>query len=475
MSRVVVVGAGPIGLATAMLLARDGHEVRVLENDPQAPPATAAEAWDRWERGGVAQFRQLHIMHAKFRHLLDAELPQVRDQIAASGGRRFNLIEILPRSVTDRSPRQGDDRFETLTGRRPLLEHAFARVAEETPGVTIERGVAVEGPLTGASVRRGIPHVTGVRTHGGAEIGADLVIDAMGRRSKLCDWVVAIGGRPPYEEATDAGFAYYTRHYRSRDGSVPEHRGPLGARIGTIAVGSILADNNTWTLAIVPMAGDRPFRALRHNEVWERVARTIPHVVHWLDGEPLSDVMPMAGTLDRYRRIVVDGQPVVTGLLPVGDAWACTNPNAGRGVSLGLAHAITLRDTLRDTLREHSDDPARLGMEYDRVTEETLTPWYRDQVDQDNELAAEVQATIDGRPPASSADDPAKQLQAALFTAASADADVARARFDVMSCLALPAEVLARPGIREKVAAYVGVEPPQLPGPSRAELLALVS
>ncbi len=171
------------------------------------------------------------------------------------------------------------------------------------------------------------------------------------------------------------------------------------------------------------------------------------------------------------RRIVVDGQPVVTGLLPVGDAWACTNPNAGRGVSLGLAHAITLRDTLR----EHSDDPARLGMEYDRVTEETLTPWYRDQVDQDNQIAAKVQATIDGRPPASSADDPATQMQAALFTAASADADVARADADVLSCLALPAEVLARPGIREKVAAYVGVEPPQLPGPSRAELLALVS
>jgi 2-polyprenyl-6-methoxyphenol hydroxylase-like FAD-dependent oxidoreductase len=471
MSRVVVVGAGPIGLATAMLLAREGREVRVLEKDPQAPPATASEAWERWERGGVAQFRQLHFMHAKFRHLLDAEFPQVRDQIAASGGRRFSLIEVLPRSVTDRSPRQGDDRFETLTARRPLLEHAFARVAEETPGVTIERGVTVEGPITGAAVRRGIPHVTGVRTHGGAKIGADLVIDAMGRRSQLCDWVVAIGGRRPDEEATDAGFAYYTRHYRSRDGSVPEHRGPLGARIGTIGVGSILGDNNTWTLAIVPMASDRPFKALRHNEVWEGVARTIPHVAHWLDGEPLSDVMPMAGILDRYRRIVVDGQPVVTGLLPVGDAWACTNPGAGRGFSLGLAHAITLRDTLR----EHADDPARLGVEYDRVTEETLTPWYRDQVDGDNEFAAEVQATIDGRPPASSADDPAKQMEAAFITASRADADVARAWFDVYSCLALPAEVLARPGIREKVAAYVGVELPQLLGPSRAELLALVS
>ena len=35
------------------------------------------------------------------------------------GGRRFNLIETLPRSLADRSPRAGDERFETLTARRP--------------------------------------------------------------------------------------------------------------------------------------------------------------------------------------------------------------------------------------------------------------------------------------------------------------------------------------------------------------------
>jgi flavin-dependent dehydrogenase len=43
----------------------------------------------------------------------------------------------------------------------------------------------------------------------------------------------------------------------------------------------------------------------------------------------------MAGILDRYRRFVVDGAPVVTGYAAVGDAWACTNPSAGRGISVG--------------------------------------------------------------------------------------------------------------------------------------------
>lgn len=470
-ARVVIVGAGPVGLATAMLLARDGLEVTVLEKDAHPTPATVLEAWERWERGGVAQFRQFHFMQARFRHLLDAEFPEVRDEIVALGGRRFSLIEALPRSLADRSPREGDDRFETITGRRPLLECAFARVAERTPGVTIRRGVGVDSPITGRSVLPGVPHVVGVRAQDGAEIGANLVIDAMGRRSKLTDWVTALGGQAPYEEASDVGFAYYTRHYCSRDGSLPEMRGPIGAIVGSIRAMTAPADNNAWIVGIAALAGDRPLKALRYNSVWERVARAVPHMAPWLDGEPLCDVAPMAGVLDRYRRIIVDGQPVVTGLLPVGDSWACTNPMAGRGFSLGLAHAIALRDALR-AVPEH---PARLAEAFDHLTEETLTPWYREQMNRDYQMAGEVQAIIAGRAPTPPSEDPAIQMRRAFPAAAASDPDVARAAFDVFSCLALPTEIMSRPGMREKVAAYIGAEPPPTPGPSREELLALVS
>lgn len=471
--RVVIVGAGPVGLAIAMLLARDGYAVTVLEKDAQAPPATDREAWECWERGGVAQFRQLHFMQARFRQLLDAEFPAVRDQIEAAGGRRFNPLDLLLRSLADRSPRPGDDRFETLTGRRPILERAFAQVAEGTPGVRMVRGVGVEGPIAAPAARPGIPHVAGVRTKDGAEIAADLVIDAMGRRSRLGEWVAALGGRAPAEEVSDAGFAYYTRHYCSRDGALPQIRGPIATMVGTIRVATVWADNGTWTVLLAAMAGDRPLKGLRHNAVWERVVRAIPHAAHWLAGEPLCDVAPMAGVMDRYRRLVVDGQPVITGLLPVGDAWACTNPMAGRGFSLGLAHAVALRDALR----AEPEERARLAQAFDRVTEERLTPWYREQVERDHQLAAEVQALIDGRAPDRPADDPAQRQQAAFLAAAREDPEVARAALDVVSCLALPAEVFGRPGIREKVATYAGAKPqPQpTPGPTRAELLALVN
>lgn len=469
--RVVIVGAGPVGLATAILLARDGHEVTLVEKDAQAAPATGEAAWERWEREGVAQFRQLHFMQPRFRHLLDAELPEVRGEIEATGGRRVSLIDSLPRSLADQTPRPGDERFETLTGRRPVLESAFARIAERTPGVAILRGVVVDVLITGSSVLPGIPHVVGVRTRDGVELLADLVIDAMGRRSKLTEWITAAGGRAPYEEASDLGFAYYTRHFRSRDGSLPEMRGPIAVMIGSIRVMTVPADNQTWTMALAGMAGDRPLKALRHNAVWERVARSVPHAAHWLDGEPLCDVTPMAGVLDRRRRIVVDDQPVVTGLLPVGDSWACTNPMAGRGFSLGLAHAIALRDAAR----EFPEDAARLAEAFDRVTEETLTPWYRDQLSRDAQRAAEVRRIIDGRAPAPPLDDPASQMQRATLVAADTDPEVARGFLDVVSCLALPNEVMSRPGMRERIAAYIGVESPETPGPTRAELLALVS
>jgi len=46
---------------------------------------------------------------------------------------------------------------------------------------------------------------------------------------------------------------------------------------------------------------------------------------------------------------------------------------------------------------------------------------------------------------------------------------------DTLACLALPAEVMQRAGMQERVAAFAGRTPDPMPGPTRPDLLAAVA
>jgi len=137
-------------LSTALLLARDGHSVTVLERDPAAPPPPdrAAEAWDGWQRRGVNQFRLPHLMLPRWWSLVRDELPETRAALSAAGARHLNTLAVLPEAR--RGPLRPDDaRFDTVTARRPVLEAALAAAAEEA-GVEVRRGVTVTGLTTSA-------------------------------------------------------------------------------------------------------------------------------------------------------------------------------------------------------------------------------------------------------------------------------------------------------------------------------------
>ncbi len=79
-----MVGGGIGGLLTAMLLAKDGHDVTVLERDTSAPPEPRL-GWDDWDRRGVNQFRLPHFLMPAFRELVDAELPGLTDDLDGCG------------------------------------------------------------------------------------------------------------------------------------------------------------------------------------------------------------------------------------------------------------------------------------------------------------------------------------------------------------------------------------------------------
>lgn len=162
---------------------------------------------------------------------------------------------------------------------------------------------------------------------------------------------------------------------------------------------------------------------------------------------------------------MVDGKPVVTGVVAVGDTWACTNPVQGRGIGIGLIHAVGTAEVVRD----HLDDP--LALAQDAMTEARATPWYRDTVTFDRRRTAQIAATIQGRD-APAATGPADLLPVAMLH----NADLFRAFVEIRALLTLPGEVLARPGLVDRVVAVAGSHQPPVPqGPSREEVLRILA
>jgi len=317
MADIAVMGGGLCGMASALLLARDGHFVTVLERDPEPPPSTVEEAWERWNRRGVAQFRLAHIYLARFARLLEVELPDVTSAVEAAGGWRHNFVDDLPPTIPDRVRRPGDERFEIITARRSTMEHVMAGIVAREPRVSLRRGTAVAGLVRGAPAVSGVPHVVGVRTDAGETIRADLAVDAMGRRSPLPRLLEALGGTPPYEQAEESGFAYYGRHFHHR-GGMPAFLAPALTALGSISVLTLPADNDTWSVTLYASAADAPTRRFKDPKVFERVVRACPLHAHWLDGEPVSEMVSMVSGADRRRNYVMDGVPVATEVLSVG-------------------------------------------------------------------------------------------------------------------------------------------------------------
>jgi 2-polyprenyl-6-methoxyphenol hydroxylase-like FAD-dependent oxidoreductase len=469
-AKIVIVGAGVVGLGAGLLLCRDGHEVMVLERDAQAAPAGAEEIWGTWQRKGVNQFRLPHFFLARYRDLLDSELPEVKQGLVAAGAVRRNPVLDAPEAIRG-SAREEDGAFECITGRRCVVEAAVASVAGRSPHLQIRRGAAAAGLVAGPSAHDGVPHVAGVRLGTGEEITADLVVDMTGRRSPLPRWLEAIGARPPHNELDDSGFIYYGRHFRSAGGDIPPALGSLVMHLGTISALTLPADNGTWSVTLVTSAKDKPLRRLRDAAIWEKAVRSLPLVAHWLDGQPIDDrVMAMARIEDRHRNLMVDGAPVATGVVAVGDAWACSNPTVGRGASIGMLQAVLLRDTIAAA---GLDDPWKFACSFHHATAETVEPWYRDTLAGDRHRLAEIDALIGGgeyRPR-----DPSWETGQALANAAFKDPDCLRGFVSVAMVLSRAAGVTARPGLLDKVTALgAGWRDEPLPAPSRGELLSIV-
>ena len=277
MAELLVLGAGVVGLGTALLLAKDGHHVTILERDPQPPPEFAIAAWETWERRGVNQFRLPHFFLARWRTILDGELPHVTEAIQAAGGLRYNPLLALPEAV--RGPARTEDaQLEVLTGRRPLVECALAEAAaghpaiKSLPGCGGQRRPEREGHPGRCPPRARRADRERRRAHGRPRGGPDRPAFAAGVPAHR-------GGRPAASRGLRGQRVYVLRrpaYYRSPDGTIPPMFGPVYQPLGTIGSVTLAADNGTWCVVLVAAAHDRALYGLRDVLRWERALWSLP-------------------------------------------------------------------------------------------------------------------------------------------------------------------------------------------------------
>ncbi|MGH4015719.1 MAG: NAD(P)/FAD-dependent oxidoreductase [Pseudonocardiaceae bacterium] len=436
--RVLVLGGGLAGLATALFLARRGQQVDLLERDRSAVP-TGVRAAAGWHRSTVPQSAHSHAFLARFRQLLAAEAPDVLAGLQAAGVREIALRP--PASVPPSGPT--DPEQVVLAARRPVVEWVLRRTVEKERGVRVHAGAEATGLVVSGG------RVSGVHVDGGV-VDADIVVDASGSRSPVPGWL-AEHARPVPERSSPCGITYYTRYWVLHRTGDPGELGRGNTAGGSFDRFSCLmfpADNGTVSITFGVLPEDRDLRELRLSEAFDAAAETIPTVARWVDSSvavPISQVAAMTGLHNRLRTLAPDGVPVLPGLLGVGDAVCTTNPAYSRGVTLACESALACAQAVL----AHGKDPVTLAVAADTAQQDVLAPWFHDSVAQDDARLSRWRP--EGHEPAGVPPAPGTVSNADAFLAAQRDPEVWVEFSALQNLLRKPDDVLARPDIVRRV------------------------
>ena len=348
---VVVLGGSVAGLLCARVLADHATSVLIVERDDLNTD----------DRRGVPQGWQGHVLLPGGRTQIDRWFPGYTEQAVALGAILIESEAIA--SYTDGVLEVGSPDMVLLSSSRPFLESQIRRRTVALPNVRV-----VTGRATGLDFTSGA--VSGVRYRvGDTELTqpADLVVDAMGRASKLSDWLALAGWQRPTLRRVETDVNYATGYFRGK----PDSSGIVNAiarysprnTSTSIAVAAVTPiEDEQWMILLAGFGEDRPGRDAE--EFVARCKTELPPLFgEAASGERLGEIKTYRQSDSRRRDFHL--APLPARLVSVGDAVASFNPVYGQGISSAALHASCLSAYLES--EPTLSAPARTFFDLQRV------------------------------------------------------------------------------------------------------------
>lgn len=323
---IAVVGAGPAGLAAALYLHRDGHNVSIFERFEKPSPVGSGLIL---QPTGLSALSDLGLLESIL--ALGSRIDRLHGADSASG-----------RTVLDvRYDARPGGRFGLAVHRAALFGVLYRAVREA--GITVETGVELSNLESGERVRL---------IHGNGRVAGpfDLVVDATGSRSKLrLHASVPAEPRPLTYGAFWASLGWHGEGFDEH--ALLQRYSRASVMIGVLPIGHAEPGGEKmaaffWSLK----PADAEAVRARGLDAWkERVLALWPACAPYLAQIDSFDQL----TLARYGHHTLK-VPAGRRLAVIGDAAHSTSPQLGQGANMALLDAAALAHALREN-REVAD------------------------------------------------------------------------------------------------------------------------